>query len=230
MNQKQVYTCDVWLDFKKSFEYLVLGPHCKLGFIKLHTGILFRLKSGFRARKNAPSSKICCPLLKYGSNHQTNSFLSILKKKVLFLTLPAQNLDTERSHDEAETNPQSSILFNNLNSMCTSASLTGVNYQSTHQECWSSVISKAGVVRLGSTAKEVSLTVDGCQNYLIVLTFSKQIHNYRNQTQLIYFLVVDPWVRPDMTPSISYNCLWWLILHVGWYVCCLHYQVGLNTR
>ena len=28
-----------------------------------------------------------------------------------------------------------------------------------------------------------------------------QIHNYRNQTQLIYFVVVDPWVRPDMTIS-----------------------------
>ena len=105
-----------------------------------------------------------------------------------------------------------------------------INYQSTNQECWSSVISKAVAVRPGSTANEVNLAGDGWQNYLVVLTFSKQIHNYGNQTQFISFVVVDPWVRHDVTPSISYNCLWWLILHVGWYVCCLHYQVGLNTR
>ena len=55
------------------------------------------------------------------------------------------------------------------------------------------------VVRPGPTANEVSLAVDGCQNYRIVLTFSKQIHKYGNQTQLISFVVVDPWVRPDMT-------------------------------
>ena len=76
-----------------------------------------------------------------------------------------------------------------------------INYQSTNQECWSSVSSKAGVVRPGSTANEVSLAGDGCQNYLVVLTFSKQIHNYGNQTQLISFVVVDPYVRPDMTIS-----------------------------